>query len=48
VGEVLDTLRMLAQDGRTLIAVTHEIGPARKLISNAQQTRTREFLGRIL
>jgi polar amino acid transport system ATP-binding protein len=29
VGEVLDTLRMLAEDGMTMICVTHEMGFAR-------------------
>jgi len=29
VGEVLDTMRMLAEDGMTMICVTHEIGFAR-------------------
>jgi hydroxyproline transport system ATP-binding protein len=69
VGEVLDTLRMLAKDGMTMIAVTHEIpfarevadrvaffhegviheiGPAKDLINNPQQQRTKEFLGKIL
>lgn len=69
VGEVLDTLRMLAQDGMTMIAVTHEIpfarevadrvaffsngnileiGPAREIINNPQQQRTKEFLGKLL
>lgn len=69
VGEVLDTLRMLSNEGITMIAVTHEIpfarevadrvaffhqgvvheiGPAKELISNPQQPRTREFLGKIL
>lgn len=69
VGEVLDTLRMLAEDGMTMIAVTHEIpfarevadrvaffhegviheiGAAKELINNPQQTRTQEFLGKIL
>ncbi len=31
VGEVLDTLRMLAEDGMTMIAVTHEIPFAREV-----------------
>ena len=31
VGEVLDTLRMLAQDGMTMIAVTHEMPFAREV-----------------
>ena len=69
VGEVLDTLRMLAEDGMTMIAVTHEIpfarevadrvaffhkgviheiGPAKELINNPQEPRTKEFLGKIL
>lgn len=69
VGEVLDTLRMLAGEGLTMIAVTHEmpfareaadrvaffhegviheIAPAKDLINNPQQPRTREFLGKIL
>ena len=69
VGEVLDTLRMLAEDGMTMIAVTHEIpfarevanrvaffhegviheiGSAKELISNPQQSRTQEFLGHLL
>ncbi|MBI1386375.1 MAG: ATP-binding cassette domain-containing protein [Rhizobiales bacterium] len=69
VGEVLDTLRLLASEGMTMIAVTHEIpfarevadrvaffhegviheiGPARELITNPRQPRTREFLGKIL
>jgi polar amino acid transport system ATP-binding protein len=30
VGEVLDTLRMLAEEGMTMIAVTHEIPFARE------------------
>jgi polar amino acid transport system ATP-binding protein len=29
VGEVLDTLKMLAQEGMTMICVTHEMGFAR-------------------
>lgn len=69
VGEVLDTLRMLARDGMTMIAVTHEmpfarevadrvaffhkgiiheIGPAKELINNPEQQRTKDFLGNIL
>ena len=69
VGEVLDTLRMLAEDGMTMIAVTHEIpfarevadrvaffhqgviheiGPAKDLINNPKQQRTKEFLSNIL
>jgi len=31
VGEVLDTLRMLSDDGMTMIVVTHEIGFAREV-----------------
>jgi polar amino acid transport system ATP-binding protein len=31
VGEVLDVIRALAQDGMTMIVVTHEIGFAREV-----------------
>ena len=31
VGEVLDTLRMLASEGMTMICVTHEMGFARQV-----------------
>lgn len=31
VGEVLDTMRLLAEEGMTMIAVTHEIGFAREV-----------------
>ncbi len=69
VGEVLDTLKMLADEGMTMITVTHEIpfarevanrvaffhegkiheiGPAKELISNPKQKRTKEFLSKIL
>ena len=69
VGEVLDTLKMLADEGMTMITVTHEIpfarevanrvaffhegkiheiGPAKELISDPKQKRTKEFLSKIL
>lgn len=69
VGEVLDTLRMLAGVGLTMIVVTHEIpfarevadrvaffdqgvvheiGPAKELINKPHQSRTQEFLSKIL
>ena len=31
VGEVLDTMRMLAEDGMTMVLVTHEISFAREV-----------------
>jgi polar amino acid transport system ATP-binding protein len=31
VGEVLDTMRLLAEDGMTMICVTHEMGFAREV-----------------
>ena len=34
VGEVLDVMRQLAQDGMTMIVVTHEIGFAREVCDN--------------
>ncbi|HEY0212419.1 MAG TPA: amino acid ABC transporter ATP-binding protein [Paenirhodobacter sp.] len=69
VGEVLAAMRSLAEDGMTMIVVTHEMGfarevadrvmymhggqileegPARSLLTNPQEQRTRDFLSRIL
>ena len=69
VGEVLDTIRMLAEEGMTMICVTHEIGfardvsdrvaffhqgvieeigPAKELVNNPQQERTKQFLSKVL
>jgi polar amino acid transport system ATP-binding protein len=35
VGEVLDVMRQLAQDGMTMIVVTHEMGFAREVADTA-------------
>lgn len=69
VGEVLDVMRSLAEDGMTMIVVTHEIGFAREvadevvfmdggviaergppseILRNPRNSRTREFLTRVL
>ncbi len=69
VGEVLGVIKQLAESGRTLLIVTHEIGFAREVadtvvfidggviveqgtpsdvLTNPQQTRTREFLANVL
>ncbi len=69
VGEVLRVMRDLAEQGMTMIVVTHEIafardvadrvvfmdggviveaGPAREVITNPREERTRQFLARIL
>ena len=69
VKEVLDVMRALAQEGMTMIVVTHEMGfardvgdrvvfmddgaiveegPARDLIENPREERTKRFLGLVL
>src|SRR3954447_24375430 len=69
VKEVLDVMRDLAQEGMTMIVVTHEMGfardvgdrvvfmddgviaeegPARDLIENPKEERTKRFLGLVL
>jgi polar amino acid transport system ATP-binding protein len=69
VKEVLDVMRALAQEGMTMIVVTHEIGfardvgdrvvfmdggviveegPARQVIDNPKEERTKRFLGLVL
>lgn len=69
VGEVLGTMRSLAEEGRTMVVVTHEIGFAREVadrvifmdngliveqgspsdvLFNPSESRTREFLSRVL
>jgi polar amino acid transport system ATP-binding protein len=69
VGEVLAVMRTLAEDGMTMVCVTHEIafarevadevafmddgvvverGPPSDILRSPSQTRTREFLGRVL
>jgi polar amino acid transport system ATP-binding protein len=69
VGEVIDVMRELAEDGMTMIVVSHEMafaktaadrvvmmdggqivdeGPPERMFSSAAQTRTREFLARIV
>ena len=68
VGEVLYTMRALAETGMTMVVVTHEMGFAREvgdlnifmdegmivergdasIFSNAQESRTREFIKAIL
>jgi polar amino acid transport system ATP-binding protein len=60
VKEVLDTMIGLADDGMTMICVTHEMGFARRVadrvveaspedfFKNPQHERTRKFLGEIL
>jgi polar amino acid transport system ATP-binding protein len=69
VKEVLDVMRALAQEGMTMIVVTHEMGfardvgdrvvfmdggviveegPARQVIDNPQEERTKQFLGLVL
>ncbi len=35
VGEVLRVIRQLAEEGRTMIVVTHEVGFAREVVNNA-------------
>jgi polar amino acid transport system ATP-binding protein len=35
VGEVLDVMRALAEDGMTMIVVTHEVGFAREVADHA-------------
>jgi polar amino acid transport system ATP-binding protein len=69
VKEVLDVMRALAQEGMTMIVVTHEMGfardvgdrvvfmdggviveegPARQVIDNPQEERTKRFVGLVL
>ena len=69
VGEVIEVMRELAQDGMTMIVVSHEMafartaadrvlmmddgrivdeGPPERMFSDAAETRTREFLARIV
>ncbi len=69
IGEVLDVMRELADEGMTMLVVTHEIGFAREvadrivyldegaileqgepktLLDDPQQSRTKEFLSRVL
>jgi polar amino acid transport system ATP-binding protein len=69
VKEVLDVMRALAQEGMTMIVVTHEMGfardvgdrvvfmddgviveegPAKQLIDNPKEERTKRFLGLVL
>lgn len=69
VGEVLNVMRRLADDGMTMLVVTHEMGfarevadevafmdggrivehgPARQVITDPRQDRTRSFLSSIL
>jgi polar amino acid transport system ATP-binding protein len=69
VGEVLGVMRSLAEDGMTMIVVTHEIGfarevadrvlfldggviveqgPAKDVLTNPENPRTRDFLKRVL
>jgi polar amino acid transport system ATP-binding protein len=69
VKEVLDVIRALAQEGMTMIVVTHEIGfardvgdrvvfmdggviveegPAKQVIDNPKEERTKRFLGLVL
>jgi len=69
VGEVLDVMRGLAQDGMTMIVVTHETGFAREVgdsvvfmdagvvveqgepeqvLNRPRESRTKEFLGKVL
>ncbi|WP_031515569.1 amino acid ABC transporter ATP-binding protein [Desulfofalx alkaliphila] len=69
VGEVLAVMKQLAQEGMTMVVVTHEMGFAREvgdrvifmddgriveegtpdqIFGNAQNTRTRSFLSKIL
>lgn len=69
VGEVLDLIKQLADEGMTMVIVTHEMGFAREvatrvlfmdegrileentpeeIFSNPQNTRTKEFLSKVL
>jgi polar amino acid transport system ATP-binding protein len=69
VGEVLQVMRSLAEEGMTMIVVTHEIafarevadraifmdggcvveqGPARDMLTDPREARTRTFLDRVL
>jgi polar amino acid transport system ATP-binding protein len=69
VGEVLGVMRALAEDGMTMLVVTHEIGfarevadrvlfldggviveqgPARRVLTEPEHPRTRDFLRRVL
>ncbi|MBC8134777.1 MAG: amino acid ABC transporter ATP-binding protein [Fibrella sp.] len=69
VGEVLEVMRSLAEEGRTMLIATHEMGfcrqvahrvcfldggtileqgPPDELFENPSETRTREFLARVL
>ncbi len=69
IGEVLDVMRELADEGMTMLVVTHEIGFAREvadriiyldkgaileqgapeqILDQPQQSRTKEFLSRVL
>jgi polar amino acid transport system ATP-binding protein len=69
VGDVLDVMRRLAQEGMTMMVVTHEMGFAREVgdklvfmddgvvveegnprdvLANPQQTRTKQFLSKVL
>src|SRR5699024_10027937 len=69
VGDVLDVMRTLANEGMTMMVVTHEMGFAREVgdrlvfmdggvvveqgdprevLSNPQESRTRDFLSKVL
>jgi polar amino acid transport system ATP-binding protein len=69
VGDVLAVMRRLADDGMTMIVVTHEMGfarevadtvvfmdggviveagPPQQILTDARETRTREFLSKVL
>jgi polar amino acid transport system ATP-binding protein len=69
VSEVLDTIRLLAADGMTMLIVSHEmgfirelssrvvfmaggkvveIGPPKEIFDSPRETRTREFVSKIL
>ena len=54
VGEVLDVMKQLAQDGMTMVVVTHEMGFAREVGTSVvfiddgvivEQNRPEEFFG---
>ena len=48
VGEVLAVVESLAQEGMTLLMVTHEMGPPEQLFAQPQTPELRQFLSSLL
>lgn len=46
VGEVLELMKQLANDGMTMVVVTHEMGFARKLLREFCLWQTEKYLSR--